>query len=77
MVTTVSERELKLLARAAQLHNDNGCRCDPRYLRSCPRFAAAILEAGKEEAVGGRSCNVASTPRDEPSTRGTSRRPRP
>lgn len=44
----MSDREREMLARAAQIHDDDGCRCDPKYLRSCPRFAAAILQAGKE-----------------------------
>jgi len=29
-------------------HDTSGCGCDPRYLASCPRFAQAILDAGKK-----------------------------
>ncbi|MEU7928463.1 hypothetical protein [Micromonospora sp. NPDC049107] len=45
----MNDRELTLLTRATRIHDDEGYRCDPTYLRSCPRFAAAILQAGKEE----------------------------
>lgn len=38
--------EAELLDRAAREH-DKVCSCDPRYLMSCPRMAAAILAAGR------------------------------
>lgn len=45
-----SDKELveKLVARAIDIHDALGCGCDRKYLRSCPRLAAAILQAGKE-----------------------------
>lgn len=36
----------QLLTAAGRIHNQAGCGCDPKYLMSCPRMAAAILEAG-------------------------------
>jgi hypothetical protein len=37
----------ELTAVAAHLHDEGGCGCDPKYLTSCPRMAAAVLEAGR------------------------------
>jgi len=39
----------ELMAEATKIHDDGGCRCDPKYLMSCARMAMAILEAGKAE----------------------------
>lgn len=38
--------EDQLLIEAQKIH-DRECRCDPKYLRSCVRFAAAILSVPK------------------------------
>lgn len=45
----VSERPTReeLIAVATHLHDDTGCQCDPKYLMSCQRMAAAILQAGQ------------------------------
>jgi hypothetical protein len=41
----------ELIARSTHIHDDAGCGCDPKYLMSCPRMAAAILEAGQAETT--------------------------
>lgn len=43
----VDIKQEQLLIRAQEIH-DAQCRCDPKYIRSCPRFAQAILDAGQE-----------------------------
>jgi hypothetical protein len=40
-----SEVEKKIIERA-KVEHDRTCRCDPKYLMSCPRMARAILEVG-------------------------------
>lgn len=44
--TTPTRKEL--IAKATEIHNREGCRCDPKYLMSCGKFAAAILRAPEE-----------------------------
>lgn len=39
----------ELIARAKPEH-DKVCSCDPRYLMSCPKMAAAILALAKPAA---------------------------
>lgn len=36
--------EIVLLQKAKEEH-DKVCNCDPKYLRSCPKFAQAILNS--------------------------------
>jgi len=36
----------ELIAAATELHDQEGCSCDRRYLMSCPNMANAILRAG-------------------------------
>lgn len=37
-----------VLAVATKIHNEEyQCKCDPKYKRSCVRFADAVLEAGR------------------------------
>lgn len=43
--------EEELVAKATRIHGGEGCACDPKYLRSCPRFANAILIAGTLDAA--------------------------
>ncbi|MFI1197719.1 hypothetical protein ACH4T9_31285 [Micromonospora sp. NPDC020750] len=43
----------ELIAAATEIHNRDGCGCDPKYLTSCPRMAAAILQAGQQPTQAG------------------------
>lgn len=43
----------RLLSGAKVLH-DETCSCDPRYLMSCPKMAAAILSGAKTTAPAGQ-----------------------
>lgn len=45
--TTIPTRE-ELITKATEIHNREGCGCDPKYLMSCGKFAAAILRAPNE-----------------------------
>jgi hypothetical protein len=42
----------ELIAAAAELHDQEGCSCDRKYLMSCPRMASAILRAGSALRTG-------------------------
>lgn len=37
----------ELIEAATKVHDDQGCGCDRRYLMSCPRLAAAVLEVAR------------------------------
>lgn len=50
----VEINEERLLIDAQKLHDDRGCRCDPKYIRSCPKFAQAILDTGKAMRESGK-----------------------
>lgn len=47
--TSIAFTEEEIITKATKIHNDEGCTCDPKYLRSCPKFAAAILRTPAEE----------------------------
>jgi hypothetical protein len=38
----------EIVAEATRRHNATGCRCDRRYIMSCPQMASAVLEMGTE-----------------------------
>jgi hypothetical protein len=46
-IRTLVPNEDAIIAAATQIH-DAQCRCDPRYLMSCTKMAAAILRVGRE-----------------------------
>lgn len=37
----------EVTAVATHLHDESGCGCDPRYLKSCVNMASAVLQAGQ------------------------------
>lgn len=39
------------ILRRAQTEHDQGCNCDPRYVMSCPRMAAAVLRCGRNNST--------------------------
>jgi hypothetical protein len=38
----------EIVAEATRRHDATDCRCDRRYILSCPRMASAVLEMGTE-----------------------------
>lgn len=49
MVEPVMALTREQLIAEAKIEHDKVCRCDPKYLRSCPRMAQAILDVGKRD----------------------------
>ncbi len=48
----------ELIAAATELHDQEGCSCDRKYLMCCPKLANAILRSG----AAARAANTADTP---------------
>lgn len=49
----MSDVEETLLADAKKLHDESGCKCDPKYIMSCSRMANAILQARRKPDLTG------------------------
>lgn len=47
MTSSSPRRTREEIIAAAKIEHDRACSCDPRYLMSCGRMAAAILAQGR------------------------------